>query len=98
MTIKPEWILWGVGAGVGLLALNAFMSGRLLSGSAEAIARAPVDVFIGGAEGLLGLPDPRTDANKARCKAALEAGNDWQASFYCPAAEAVKGWFDGEWF
>lgn len=96
--IKAEWILWGIGAGVGLLAINAFMSGRLLSGTAGAIARAPVDIFIGATEGLIGLPDTRTDKSVALCREAQAAGNDWAASFYCPAATTVKGWFDREWF
>lgn len=96
--LKIEWIVWGVGAGVALIALNSFLSGRLLSGSAQAIGRAPVDIFIGGTEGALGLPDPRKAESKTRCQAAIAAGNDWEASFYCPAASTIKGWLDSEWF
>lgn len=96
--IKIEWVVWGVGAGVALLALNAFLSGRLLSSTAGAVARAPVDIFIGGTEGLTGLPDPRKAESISRCQQAKAAGNDWEASFYCPAASTIEGWFDKEWF
>lgn len=96
--IRSDWVLWGLAAGVGLVALNAVLSGRLLTSSAQAVGRAPVDLFVGGLEGLFGLPDTRTDASKTRCQQALESGNDWEASFSCPAADAVRGWFDGEWF
>lgn len=96
MKIKPEWILWGVGAGVGLLALNAMLSGRLLTASAGAVARAPVDAFIGGAEGLFGLPDTRTPQSVSECEAARMAGDDWSASFVCPAMTWARGLFDGK--
>ncbi len=96
--IRAEWIVWGLAAGVGLLALNAFLSGRLLTSSAGAVARAPVDVFIGGLDGLLGLPDPRSVESHTKCQKALAAGDDWTASFHCPAADAIAGWFDKEWF
>lgn len=93
--IKPEWVLWGVGAGVGLLAINALLGGRIVSGAAGAVARAPVDAFIGGAEGLFGLPDPRSAESQTRCDAARATGDDWVASFVCPAGSWVRGLFDG---
>lgn len=96
--IRLEWVLWGAGIGAGILILNQILSGRLLTQTAAATARAPVDLYIGATEGLLGLPDPRTPENQSKCDAALKAGNDWEASFYCPASKAIGGWFDGEWF
>ncbi len=95
MKIKPEWVLWGVGAGVGLLALNAFLSGRIVSSTAAAVGRLPIDVFMGGADGLLGLPDTRTPDAMSECEKARAMGDDWKASFYCPAATWFKGLFDG---
>lgn len=92
--IKPEWVMWGVGAGVGLLALNALLSGRLVAGAAGAVARAPVDAFIGGAEGFLGLPDTRTEQSVSACAVAQVNGDDWRASFVCPAVAWFKGLFD----
>lgn len=96
MKINPEWVLWGVGAGVALIALNAMLSGRLLTASAGAAARAPVDTFIGGAEGLFGLPDTRTAASVSACEVAHAAGDDWKASLVCPAHSWFKGLFDGK--
>lgn len=94
--VRLEWVLWGVGAGVGLLVLNSMLSGRILTGAAGAVARAPVDAFIGGAEGFLGLPDPRSAQSQDACAAALVAGDDWRASFYCPAMTWARGLFDGK--
>lgn len=93
--IRPEWVMWGIGAGVGLLALNALLSGRIVSGAAGAVARAPVDAFIGGAEGLFGFPDTRTPESVGKCAAAGAVGDDWGASFVCPALTWVRGLFDG---
>lgn len=95
--VRVEWIIWGVSVGAAVLVLNQLMSGRLLSSASEAAARAPVDMFYGATRGALGVPDTRTDESKAKCEAAIAAGNDWEASFYCPAAKAVGGWFDKEW-
>lgn len=96
MKIRPEWVLWGVGAGVGLLALNALLGGRILTVAAQSVARAPVDVFMGGADGLFGLPDTRTAQSVSACEAARAAGDDWGASFYCPASRWFGGLFDGK--
>jgi len=96
MKIKPEWVLYGVGAGVALIALNALLGGHLLTKSAGAVARAPVDAFIGGAEGLFGLPDTRTAESMTECDRARAAGEDWAASFACPAVSWFKGLFDGK--
>lgn len=96
MNIKPIWILYGVGAGVALLALNNLLSGRIISGTAGAVARLPSDVIIGGAEGLFGLPDTRTAASMTECEKARAAGDDFRASFYCPAKTWIEGLFDGK--
>lgn len=96
MTIKPVWIMYGVGAGVALLALNALLSGRIISGTAGAVARLPGDLVIGGAEGLLGLPDPRSSASMTECERARLSGDDFRASFYCPAKTWIGGLFDGK--
>lgn len=93
-TIKPEWILYGVGVGVALLALNALIGGRLITSAASTVGRAPADAFYGITEGLLGLPDTRN--TKSECEAARAAGNDWEASFICPATTWIKGLFDGK--
>lgn len=96
MKIKPVWVLYGIGAGAALIAINALLSGRIASGTAAAVGRLPGDIVIGGAEGLLGLPDPRTSENLSLCEAARAAGDDWTASFYCPAASWFGGLFDGK--
>lgn len=94
--IKAEWILWGVGAGVALVALNSVLSGRLATSAGEAAGRLPVDVFTGGMEGLFGLPDTRSADSVNRCQEARAAGDDWAASFYCPASDWFRGLFDGK--
>ena len=94
--IKPVWVLWGLGAGAALIALNSLLSGRIASGTAAAVGRLPSDIVIGGAEGLFGLPDPRTAESVSRCDAARAAGDDWSASFYCPASSWIRGLFDGK--
>lgn len=96
--IKPEWIVWGLGAGVAVIVINSLVNGSLLTKTASTVGRVPIDVFIGGAEGLLGLPDTRTRENQAKCAAARAAGRDWEASFVCPAATWFKGLFDWELF
>lgn len=96
MNIKPVWVMYGVGAGVALLALNALLSGRIISGTAGAVARLPGDLVIGGAEGLFGLPDPRKAAAMTECEKARASGNDFKASFYCPAKTWIEGLFDGK--
>lgn len=90
MTIRTEWVLYGVGLAVGALVLNQLLSGRLVSNTAAAVARLPVDVFYGGAQGVLGLPDTRTDAARADCAAAQASGDCWAASFACPAVDYLR--------
>jgi hypothetical protein len=96
MKVRPEWVLWGIGAGVAVLVVNKMLSGRIVTGAASTVGRLPSDIIIGGAEGLLGLPDPRTAESQSRCAAARAAGDDWGASFYCPASEWFRGLFDGK--
>lgn len=93
--IKPIWIIYGVGAGVALLAINAIIGGRLITSAATAVTRAPEDLFYGSADGLFGLPDTRTADSRDKCAAARAAGNDWEASFVCPASSWLRGLFDG---
>lgn len=88
--MNPRWILYGVGAGVALLALNALVSGRLVAGAASALGRLPVDAFMGGAEGLLGLPDTRTAAAQSKCATAKASGDCWEASLQCPAIDYLR--------
>jgi len=90
MTIRPEWVLYGVGLAVGAVVVNQLLSGRLVSRAAESVARLPVDVFYGGAQGVLGLPDTRTAAMQAECAAAKAAGDCWAASFACPALDYLR--------
>lgn len=94
--IKPEWIFYGLAIGAALI---------FLPGALRRIGGAPGEV-IGGALDSAGslfmentpLPNTRTPENIERCKAALAAGNDLEASFYCPAGTWIGGLFDGEWF
>lgn len=95
-TIKPEWIFWGIGIAAGVLVVNRLLDGRLLTGAVSTVARAPVDAFYGASEGLLGLPDTRTAESRTLCEQAQAAGDDWKASFYCPAATWLGGLFDGK--
>lgn len=63
-------------------------------------ATGAVNDVLGGAADILQknspLPDTRTPENKTRCQLALENGNDWEASFYCPASDWLSGVFDGK--
>lgn len=88
--------MWGVGAGLCLLVLNQVLSGKLATNAAKSVARLPVDAFYGAADGFLGVPDTRTADSVSKCEAARLAGDDFKASFYCPAATWVKGLFDGK--
>lgn len=90
VAINPQWVLYGVAAGVGLIVLNQLMRGRVVASAASSVAQLPIDLFLGGAEGLFGLPDPRTDASKSKCAAALAVGDCWSASFACPAADYLR--------
>lgn len=96
IAVKPQWLLMGLGAGIVLIALNRLVSGRLVSTAAESVTRVPFDAFRGATEGIFGLPDPATPAAQTECEKALAAGNDWRASFYCPATSWAKGLFDGK--
>lgn len=94
--IKSEWLFWGVGAGVVLLVLNSVMNGRIVSQTAAAVGRLPSDLIYGGAEGLFGIPDTRKGETQSKCAAALASGDDWGASFNCPALPWGRGLFDGK--
>lgn len=87
MPIKPAWILYGAAGVVALLAVNAMLGGRLLASLAGSVAEVPVDLFVGAAEGLTGLPDTRTAESVSKCEAAMRAGDCWEASFVCPAGD-----------
>lgn len=88
--------MWGIGGAVALLLLNKFLSGQVVAGAAGALAQVPGDVVRGTISGITGLPDPATAASQSACDAALAAGDDWKASFYCPASRWAKGLFDGK--
>lgn len=94
--IKPQWILWGLAAGVALIVLNRLASGQLAAQAAQSVTRLPFDFFRGATEGIIGLPDPAAPAAQTECDKALAAGDDWKASFYCPASRWAKGLFDGK--
>lgn len=94
--IRSELVLYGIGAGMLLLLVNRMSGGKIVTGAAEVAASAPVDAFIGASAGLFGLPDTRTATAKTACEKALEAGDDWEASFQCGAWTWGKGLFDGK--
>jgi hypothetical protein len=90
LAIRPEWVVYGVGLAVAAVVVNQFLSGRLVSRTAESVARLPVDVFYGGAQGVFGLPDTRTGQAQSECAAAKAKGDCWAASFACPAADYLR--------
>lgn len=98
--IKPIWIVYGVAAGLGVFLLNRALDGRLISGAvtsvAGAVAQVPVDVVFGVTDALIGLPDTRTAQTQTACEKAKAEGNDWEASFVCPASDWFGGLFDGK--
>lgn len=94
--IRQDLLMYGIGAAVALILVNRIMDGRVVSGAASSIASVPVDVFMGAADGLIGLPDTRTPQARSACQAARDAGDDWEASFQCPAADWFRGLFDGK--
>lgn len=94
--VRTEWIVYGVLIGAALI---------FLPGALRRVGRAPTELaggVLSGAGDLFmentPLPNTRTPENIDRCRAALAAGNDLEASFYCPAGTWVGGLFDGEWF
>lgn len=94
--IRSDLLLYGIGAAVALLVVNRLLEGRIVAGAVETVAALPVDVVIGTGSGLLGLPDTRTPQAKTACQAAIDAGDDWEASFQCPALSWARGLFDGK--
>lgn len=93
-SIKPEWILYGVALGVGVLWLRGF--NRSVADTAETVTALPFSLFQGAAAGVVGVPRTDTPEAQSRCQAALNAGDDWEASFYCPASTWLGGLFDGK--
>lgn len=94
-----QLMIVGGAVGVGFL---AWWLMRGTAGIAEDASRAAVGVATGAATGAVigvgdavGLPDTRTKASQDKCKQAMADGNDWAASFYCPASTWVGGLFDG---
>lgn len=88
-------ILAGVGA--------VWLWRRGLGGAAEDVAAGAVAVAGGAAVGVVkgtgevvGVPD----TDMALCKQALEAGDYWNASFYCPAKDFIEAGGSAfyEWF
>lgn len=61
--------------------------GAAFGGAVVSAADGAASGTVKGVGSLFGIPD--TDAT--RCKAAQEAGNAWDASKYCPAADFI-GW------
>lgn len=96
VNIKPEWVLWGVAAGAALLWMRGL--NRTVADTSETIFSLPGSAVQGTLSGLLGIPRTDTPEAQDKCAAALAAGDDWTASFNCPAAKAIGGWFDAEWF
>lgn len=94
--LRAEWVVWGAGAVAVLLVLNRITSGAVVTGAASTVARAPADAVIGGAEGLLGFPDPRSASSRTKCEQYTAEGRDFMASIYCPALTWGKGLFDGK--
>ena len=75
--------------GVGLWIWKRGLGGvaqDVTAGAVKVAGGAAVGVVKGGAS-VIGIPD--TDA--AKCRAAIAAGDYWDASFYCSAGEFVAG-------
>lgn len=89
--IKPEWILWGVAIGAGFVWMRGL--NRTVADVSETVAGVPGSLFQGASSGLLGIPRTDTPEAVSRCQQALAEGNDWEASFYCPASK----WWGGVW-
>lgn len=96
LAFRPTLLMYGIGAAVALLILNRMMSGTIVSGAVATVAALPVDMVIGASDGLLGVPDTRTPEAQTACQLARESGDDWSASFQCPAATWFRGLFDGK--
>lgn len=94
--VRSDLLMFGVGAAVALLIINRMMGGTIVAGAAATVASAPVDLVIGASDGLFGIPDTRTPEAKTACELARESGDDWGASFQCPAATWFRGLFDGK--
>lgn len=96
--IRQDLLMYGIGAAVALLVVNRLLDGSLVTKAASSIASLPVDVFVGGIDGITGgaIPDTRTREAKTACQAARDSGDDWEASFQCPAADWFRGLFDGK--
>lgn len=84
-------------AGAALLGLwwlgregNARSAGQAAGGAAVDLAAGAFEGVVYGAGDAVGLP--RTDPDK--CRAALDAGDLWAASFDCPAGDFLGGAWD----
>lgn len=88
----PAWA-WGIVAGVAAFAVYtvwrkgiAGTAKDVVSGTAGALVDTAAGVVKGVGEGVFGIPD--TDA--ANCAAALDIGDTWKASLFCPAGTFIK--------
>lgn len=83
-----------VAAVLGFIAYSWFRGTR---GAAEDISSGVVNIAGGlvsgsvkGVSGNLGIPD----VDEAKCRAAQQAGNEWEASKYCTLAQFSRGVWD----
>lgn len=87
--ITPQNLPFVIGGGV-LLLVGLYVLKNGVAGAAAGIVKAGGDAATGTVVGIgevIGIP--ATDAQK--CKAAQAAGEWWEASKYCPAADFI-GW------
>ena len=87
--ITPQNLPFVIGGGV-LLLVGLYVLKNGVAGAAAGVVKAGADVAAGTVVGIgeiVGIPA----TNAAKCKAAQDAGEWWEASKYCPAADFV-GW------
>lgn len=87
--IRPELILYGLGAAAVLLLLASLADGSLVKQAAKSAAAVPGEIVFGVGEAI-GLPDTRTAESQTECERAKAAGDCWAASFACPALDYLE--------
>lgn len=87
--IDDKLLMYGVVFGVVAIYVLPRLAIKTLVDSANDVVDSSADFVLRNSP----LPDTRTVENKTICQQALDAGDDWKASFYCPAAT----WFGGLW-